>query len=118
MRTNFNRAAYNAQNQPFASRFKRVWPDSAEQKKAGPVVPEPAVKVLSDLTVLPFGRLSLEFSLTRLHWRHIRVALNTLPPLLAEDSPGKLLLIGLTSQGLVLLPHFSEPDALLRCHYL
>jgi len=36
MRTNFNRAAYNAQNQPFASRFKRVWPDSAGQKKAGP----------------------------------------------------------------------------------
>ena len=88
------------------------------RKKPAPEVREPAVKVLSDLTVLPFGRLSLEFSLTRLHWRHIRVALNTLAPLLAEDSPGKLLLIGLTSQGLVLLSHFSEPDALLRCHYL
>jgi hypothetical protein len=45
VRANFNRAAYNAQNQPFASRFNRGCGYFDKQEKAGPSVPEPALQV-------------------------------------------------------------------------
>jgi hypothetical protein len=66
---------------------------------------------------LELGRLSLELSLIRPQRWHICIALPTLPAL-AHDVAGKLLLVGLASQGLIALTHFSSSNALLGCHYL